>query len=412
MPWKETGVVNLRTEFVLKTLSDKWTFEELCREYGISRKTGYKWKERFLAEGIGGLEDQSRRPQRSPSQSSEDLVCELVRLKQAHRSWGPRKIRVVYGRLHPEAELPSESTCKRVLEKAGLVVHRRRRAQATSGRLSQRVTAECANQVWTVDFKGWWRTGDHRRFEPLTVRDAYSRYILSARALAEGGGAAVRVEFERLFAAHGLPEVIRSDNGSPFACTRAPLGLSRLSAWWLTLGIDLDRIPPGRPDQNGSHERMHRDLALEVEGSSTADVVSQQAALDEWRKTYNQERPHEAIGMVVPAKLYTPSSRQYDAEGVCVEYPLGYLRRRVTNNGTIGLHGVKVQISEALCGQDVGLEPQGERYALWFCRLRLGEIDVSLEKFTAATGVVPANESFAAEPVAVEPSAATERADE
>jgi transposase InsO family protein len=412
MPWKETGVVNLRTEFVLKTYSGKGTFEELCGEYGISRKTGYKWKERFLAEGVAGLADQSRRPQRSPSQASEDLVCELVRLKQAHRSWGPRKIRVLYGRLHPELALPSESTCKRILEKAGLVTPRRGRAQATSGRLTQRLTAERANQVWTVDFKGWWRTGDHRRFEPLTVRDAYSRYILSARALVEGGGAAVRVEFERLFAQQGLPEVIRSDNGSPFACTRAPWGLSRLSAWWLTLGIDLDRIPPGRPDQNGAHERMHRDLALEVEGSSSGDVVAQQVALDVWRRTYNDERPHEALGMRVPAELYRPSPRQYDAGQVCVDYPLGYLRRRVTSNGALRLHGVKVQISEALCGHEVGLEPHGERYALWFCRLRLGEIDVALEKFYASANGGASCASAATEPSELESSLPRERADE
>jgi transposase InsO family protein len=386
MPWKETGVMDLRMEFALRSLSGQGSFEELCGEYGISRKTGYKWKARFQAEGLAGLGDQSRRPRRSPSQSSEELVCELVRLKLAHRSWGPRKIREVYRRLHGQAELPSESTCKRILEKAGLVTRRRRRAQGSSGRLSQRVSAERANQVWTVDFKGWWRTGDRGRFEPLTVRDAYSRYILSARALSRGGSQAVRAEFERLFASQGLPEIIRSDNGSPFACTRAPLGLSRLSAWWLTLGIDLDRIPPARPDQNGAHERMHRDLAVEVEGSSATDVVAQQAALDVWRETYNHERPHEAIGMRVPAQLYVPSPRKYDGQGVEVEYPLGYLRRRVSSGGMIRLHGANVQISLALCGQEVGLEPQAERYALWFCRLRLGEVDGALEKFYPASG--------------------------
>jgi transposase InsO family protein len=387
MPWKESNVVNLRTEFVLLALAGTVPFEQLCQQYGISRKTGYKWKERFLADGIGGLGDQSRRPSSSPSQANEETVCEIVRLKLAHPSWGPRKIRVVYGRAHPHAELPSDSTFKRILDKAGLVSHRRRRTQDESGRLSSPRKADRPNQVWTVDFKGWWRTGDRRRFEPLTVRDAYSRYILSARALCNGGTAAVRTEFERLFAAQGLPEVIRSDNGSPFACTRAPLGLTRLSAWWLALGIDLDRIPPARPDQNGAHERMHRDLAIEVEAAASDDAVEQQAALDVWTNTYNHERPHEAIGMRVPGELYEASTRKYEPGEVKLEYPLGYLQRRVRQNGTIRVHGVDMQLSQALSGWDVGLEPQGERYALWFCRLRLGEIDLAARKFFAIRGI-------------------------
>jgi putative transposase len=384
MPWKETEVVNLRSEFVLQVLGGKVPFEELCREYGISRKTGYKWKERFLADGLGGLQDQSRRPRSSPSQANEDVACEIVRLKLAHRSWGPRKIRAVYGRAHPEADLPSESTFKRILDKAGLVTPRRLRSQAQSGRVSQRVTAERPNHVWTVDFKGWWKTRAGERFEPLTVRDAYSRYLLSAKAI-DGGGQAVRTEFERLFQAHGLPEMIRSDNGSPFACTRAPLGLSRLSSWWLALGIDLDRIPPARPDQNGAHERMHRDLALEVEALSAANLAEQQALLDVWRQTYNHERPHEGIEMRVPAELYVNSTRAYTPGAIDLEYPLGYLRRRVGPNGSISLNKLRVQISEALIGWDVGLQPERERYALWFCRLRLGEVDLAAQKFFAAT---------------------------
>lgn len=387
MPWKESDVMNLRTEFVLQTLAGKVPFEHLCKQYGISRKTGYKWKERFLADGLGGLGDQSRRPASSPSQASEETVCQIVKLKTAHPSWGPRKVRALYERVHPQADLPSESTFKRILEKSGLVTRRRRRAQDESGRLIRPLVAERPNQLWTVDFKGWWRTRDQHRFEPLTIRDAYSRYILSARALGTGGGAAVRTEFERLFACQGLPEVIRSDNGSPFACTRAPLGLSRLSAWWLALGIDLDRIPPARPDQNGAHERMHRDLALEVQTASAANVVEQQAALDVWTHTYNHERPHEAIGMRVPAELYRPSTRKYDSSEATLEYPMGFLQRRVGSSGMIHLHGDEVLISQALSGWDVGLEPQRDRYALWFCRLRLGEVDMSVRKFFAIRSV-------------------------
>jgi putative transposase len=388
MPWKERNVVNLRTEFVLRVFEGRVPFGALCREYGISRKTGYKWKERFLRDGLEGLGDHSRRPRSSPSQVEEDTVCRAVRLKLAHPTWGPRKIRVVFGRTYAEESLPSESTFKRILDKAGLVKRRRRRSQPESGRLNNAVQAQQANQVWTVDFKGWWYTGDRSRFEPLTVRDAYSRYMLCARALDNARSETVRREFERLFARYGLPEVIRSDNGSPFASCRAPLGLSRLSAWWLALGIDLDRIEPGRPDQNGGHERMHRDIAWELEVNSAEDQRAQQAALDTWRETFNHERPHEALGMGVPANLYEPSPRRFEPGEVVLEYPREYLRRRVSANGTIQLRKRCVGVSEALTGWDVGLEPTGRenRWGLWFCRLRLGEIELETLKFHVTAG--------------------------
>lgn len=384
MPWKENRVLNLRTEFVLRVFESKVPFAELCQEYGISRKTGYKWKQRFLEQGLEGLSDQSRRPVESPNQVGEETLCRIVKLKLAHPAWGPRKIRAVFGRTHPDVDLPSESTFKRVLDKAGMVKPRRRRAAVESGRIQNRLEAERPNQVWTVDFKGWWRTGDRMRFEPLTVRDAYSRFILCAQALENSRTQTVRSAFERLFQQQGLPEVIRSDNGSPFACTRAPLGLSRLSAWWLALGVDLDRIPPARPDQNGAHERMHRDIAWELECDAEATVSAQQATLDVWRATYNTERPHEALGMKVPADLYVPSPRRFEADEVVLEYPAEYLRRHVGQSGAIKIHNLRIPVSEALAGWDVGLKYEAEkRYGLWFCRLRLGQVDLETQKFTA-----------------------------
>ena len=386
MPWKETYVMNERVEFVVRALSGLEAFGRLCAEYGISRKTGYKWKQRFFERGPEGLADRSRRPHRSPSELDEDMVCRIVKLKTAHPTWGPAKLREVLARLDGPQELPSESTFKRVLDKAGLVRHRRRRLPREQGaRIEQRVRADRPNHVWTVDFKGWWRTQDSRRFEPLTIRDDFSRYILCAQATADARTETVREEFQRVFSRHGLPEIIRSDNGPPFAARHSPLGLSRLSAWWLTLGIDLDRIPPGRPDQNGRHERMHRDMACEVESSAAADWASQQASLDAWRKTYNEERPHEAIGMQVPSELYRPSTRRYEPEEVELRYPRGNLVRKVNATGMINIHSQRIPISEALQGYEVGLEPRdADRLLVRFCRLCLGEIDLSTAKFCPA----------------------------
>ena len=387
MPWKETDVMNTRTEFVLRALRDLEPFGELCQEYGISRKTGYKWKQRFIEQGLDGLVDRSKRPHKSPNQVDEDTVCQMVNLKLAHPNWGPNKIREVMLRSDWKGEVPSESTFKRVLDKAGLVQRRRRRkAQEQGQRVENRVKAERPNHVWTVDFKGWWRTQDRQRFEPLTIRDDFSRYILCAQATPNSRTETVREQFHRVFRKHGIPEIIRSDNGAPFAASNSPLGLSRLSAWWLTLGIDLDRIEPGRPDQNGGHERMHRDMAIELESSAEVDSPSQQASLDTWRHTFNHERPHEAIGMKVPAELYQPSTRLYESEEVELRYPAGQFVRKVMKNGNVKLRRIDIAISTALQGYHVGLEPTADkRLSVWFCRLCLGEIDLSTVKFHAAT---------------------------
>jgi putative transposase len=385
MPWQETDVVDQRTEFVLRVMQGSERFGDVCREYGISRKTGYKWKERFLLQGLSGLGDESRRPKTSPTELSETMVCQIIKLKLAHPGWGPRKLRAVLARTGSPSELPSESSFKRVLDKAGLVERRRRRTPSEQGRLTAPVKPERPNHVWTIDFKGWWYTRNQRRFEPLTIRDGYSRYVLCAQALESARTETVREAMVRVFERHGLPEVIRSDNGSPFAARQSPSGLSRLSAWWLTLGIDLDRIAPGRPDQNGGHERMHRDLALEVEERAEADPAAQQAALDVWRQTFNEQRPHEALGMRVPQELYASSPRKYDPTPVELVYPAGYVVRKVMRAGQVNLAHRSINVSAALAGCAVGLEPiSSERYAVWFCRLRLGELDLSTDKFHAA----------------------------
>jgi transposase InsO family protein len=385
MPWTETRLVDQRTEFVLRALRNIESFGELCREFGVSRKTGYKWKERFFQQGLDGLGDQSRRPDNSPTELGEAMVCQIVKLKLAHPSWGARKLRAVLERTTPSESLPSESSFKRVLDKAGLVEHRRRVPSGQAGRLQTPVRAERPNQVWTIDFKGWWYTRNRQRFEPLTIRDGFSRYVLCAQALDSSRTETVREQLERVFERHGLPEIMRSDNGAPFAARNSPLGLSRLSAWWLTLGIDLDRIAPGRPDQNGAHERMHRDVAREVECNAADDPAMQQAALDVWRKTYNEERPHEALNMRLPSEVYEASPRRFDTQRIELTYPREHLVRKVNQNGSVKIHKQLINVSLAVRGYHVGLEPCGaDRLGVWFCRLRLGEIDLATQKFRAA----------------------------
>ena len=387
MPWTETDVMDQRTEFVLRALKGMEKFGELCGEYGISRKTGYKWKERFLEEGLGGIGDRSRRPQSSPQEVGETMVCEIVKLRQAHPGWGARKLRAVLERTTPKEALPSESSFKRILDKAGLVQHRRRRPPGEQGeRVRTPVKAERPNHVWTIDFKGWWYTRNRERFEPLTIRDDFSRYLLCAQALGDGRTETVRAGMIRVFERYGLPEVIRSDNGAPFAACNSPLGLSRLSAWWLSLGINLDRIAPGRPDQNGGHERMHRDLATEVECRADLDAATQQATLDTWRKSFNEERPHEALGMRVPQAVYEDSPRRFDPSPSELIYPADHLIRKVSGTGSVKVQSVRATVSTALSGWEVGLQALDvERYAVWFCRLCLGELNVSTAKFTAST---------------------------
>jgi transposase InsO family protein len=365
-----------RIEFALKAMRTL-NFRALCQEYGVSAKTGYKWKQRFLQEGIEGLAEESRRPKTSPEQLPEGEVCEIVRLKMAHLSWGPRKIRELYLRRH--GEVASESTFKRVLERAGLTQKRRKRRSSEAGRLCSGRRATAANEVWTVDFKGWWRNGA-KRCEPLTVRDEHSRYLLEVRALQDARSETVRKSFERLFERQGLPGAIRSDNGSPFASALALLGLSRLSAWWVALGIDLERGRPGHPQDNGAHERMHRDISRELEALGESD----QEALDLWRQTFNFARPHEALGMRCPGELYAPSHRKYDGTPEDLEYPQ-MCTRRVCQHGLIKVDGQRLFLSTSLAGWSVGLKPITQNVMdVWFGRLLLGQIDLSASNFIGA----------------------------
>jgi putative transposase len=376
MPWKKSGAMEQRTEFALRAMQTL-NFRALCQQYGISTKTGYKWRERFWRKGLAGMEEESRRPKSHSKQLPEEEVCEIVRLKLAHLAWGPRKIRELYLRGH--GEVASESTFKRVLERTSLTQKRRRRRAPEAGRLSSGRQAAALNEVWTVDFKGWWRKAE-QRCEPLTVRDEYSRYLLEVRAVEDARSETVRKSFERIFERHGLPEAIRSDNGSPFASRQGVLGLSRLSAWWVVLGIDLERGRPGHPQDNAGHERMHKDISRELEAEGACD----QAALDVWRESFNYERPHEALGMRCPGEIYLASERKYEGTPEDLDYPK-MCSRRVSPKGLISLEGQPLFLSASLGGWSVGLKPIAEDLMeVWFGRLLLGQVDLGTRNFFRA----------------------------
>ena len=382
MPWKEANVVKLREAFVMKVLGGAVEFGALCREYGISRKTGYKWVGRFRERGLGGLRNQSRRPHRSPNALGEDMVCELVRIKTTvPRTWGAKKVLSVYQRQHGALQGPSLSSVQRVLDKVGFVSHRRRLRRGEPVRVQEGVVPLKPNALWTVDFKGWWKTRDCARCEPLTVRDGFSRFLLELRAMDSASERAVRPAFEQLFQRYGLPETIRSDNGSPFAAHHAPLGLTKLSAWWVSLGIHLDRIAPGHPEQNGAHERIHRDIRAELQMQPAEGIEESQALFDEWREVFNWQRPHEALGMRTPGTVYAASSISYDSAPVDIGYPAGWMERRVSPSGVIWLCGTPIAISSSLGGFVVGLQPVADRLDVWFDYLRLGHIDLYVKRF-------------------------------
>lgn len=380
MPWKETCVFDQRKAFIEEFLSGEAGIKELCRKYGIAEKTGHKWKNRFMEHGLSGLNDSSKAPLTSPNQLDEDTVIRLLSIRSAHPTWGPKKIAVLYERAYPEDPAPSESSIYRVLGKAGLIKKRRiRTAEAEGVDLMRRmIPAENPNDVWTVDFKGWWYSGGEKCL-PLTIRDLSSKYILDVRLMEQTTAQAVQKEFLTLFNRFGLPKVIRSDNGTPFASTNGFLGLTTLSAWWMYLGIIPDRTQPGKPTQNGSHERMHADISREIQGKIAGGIKANQEAIDLWVKEYNEVRPHEALNMKTPAEFYKTSDRIYEEDVVEIEYPIGYLSRKVNKHGKIKLQKEQYQLSSSLRGLTVGIQEQemGE-YMVWLGEFPIATLDTQL----------------------------------
>ncbi len=381
MPWKESSVVEERLCFVGRLL-DGESMTDMCEQFGISRKTGYKIFNRYKEHGLEALSDRSRRPVRYANQLPQPIESLIVTLKRDKPHWGARKIReLLIRRLDGDVRIPAKSTIHAVLDRHGLVRRKgRKRHRATGTALSPGATP---NALWCTDFKGEFMLGNARYCYPLTVTDHASRYLLLCEALESTREAFAVTAFEQLFNERGLPLAIRSDNGVPFASPNGLYNLSRLAVWWLRLGIEIERIKPGHPQQNGRHERMHLTLKKETTKPAGANFLQQQARFDAFVEEFNAERPHEALGMKTPAEVYRASPRPY--QGLPdIDYPFHDRDVMVTACGRICMHRKKINISTVLAGQKLGIKEIDE--GIWlvsFMHYDLGYID--LEQRTLQT---------------------------
>ena len=374
MPWKETSKLEQRKELMERCLSGEESIAELSRQYGVSRETVYQWLRRMKAEGDAGLRERSRAPHRQARAIEPEVAERILEVRRAHPRWGPRKILGSLGS-HPEAKpWPASSTVGALLKREGLVSARRKRVRVPESSQPLGHAGE-PNQVWCADFKGWFRCGDGERCDPLTITDACSRYLLRCRHVEKADGPHVRAVFEAVFRENGMPEAIRTDNGSPFA-SKAPGGLSRLSMWWLRLGIRHERIEPGCPQQNGRHERMHQTLKQETASPPRANLRRQQDAFVEFEEEYNRQRPHEALGNRKPAEVYRQSARQYPSRLPELEYPAGAELRWVSQQGSVKWKRQRTFLSEVLGREAVGLvEVDEELFEVYYGPLLLGWLD-------------------------------------
>jgi putative transposase len=385
MPWRETHPMDQRQQFVREALRRHEDMTVLCTRYGISRKTGYKWLARYDDSGRPGLEELSRRPHRSPAATEAAVLAAVLLVRERHPTWGGKKLEAALARRWPELPRCAPSTIQALLKRHGYVTSpRRRRALAHPGRPMSPMTEP--NAVWTADFKGQFPTRDGRLCYPLTIADGASRYLLACRALRSVKTSETQPFFERAFREFGLPERIRTDNGVPFA-TIALGRLSPLSVWWLRLGIRPELIQPGHPEQNGRHERMHRTLKAETQRPPAGNRGAQQRAFDRFRRTFNEERPHEALGQRPPATLYNASPRPFPDRLPPLEYPAHWQVRRVSRNGGIRWHNHWVNVSHVLAEEYIAFEETGDGlWAVHFGPLVLGYFHEPLLRIEDANG--------------------------
>lgn len=373
MPWKECHVVDERLRFVARLMEGE-TMAALCEEFGISRKTGYKIYARYQEVGVRGLADRSRRPHRHANQLPLVIEKMIVQLKREYASWGAPKIRERLRQRYPQVACPAISTVHAVLDRHGLVtVRRRRRRPRLTGTTRSEPTAP--NALWCADYKGEFLLANRRYCYPLTISDYASRYLLACEALSTTKERYAFGVFERAFQDFGLPDAIRTDNGVPFASAHALYGLSKLAVWWLRLGIRLERIAPGHPEQNGRHERMHLTLKNEATRPASPNVLHQQGRFDAFVQRYNEERPHQALDMHTPASRYAPSARPYNGVEE-LEYPFHDWTAVITHCGRICYQRRKINVSQVFGGQKVGVKQVADHiWLVTFMDYDLGYFD-------------------------------------
>lgn len=364
MSWKETCAMDQKIQMIGDYLRKEYTITQLSEMYEVSRKTIYKWLGRYQVEGSSGLSERSKAPKSHPNATPLDVAMEIVAAKLRYQRWGPKKVVAWLEGHHPGKRWPAVSTAGGILKREGLVKPRRKKRKTPP---YTEPFNECnrSNAVWSADFKGQFRTGDGSLCYPLTISDNYSRYLLLCRGLSHPTYEEAKPWFEKVFKEYGLPEAIRTDNGAPFASVGVG-GLSKLSVWFIKLGIKPERIEPGHPEQNGRHERMHRSLKEATAKPPKRDIKQQQKAFDEFVLEYNDERPHEAVNMKTPSSLYKRSLRPYPARVAEIEYHGDFVVRHVRHNGEIRWNGELIYVSEALAGEPVALKQKDEY--LWEIR--------------------------------------------
>ena len=379
MPWNQSSAMEQRMKFILEWQAGLESKAELCRRYGISRRIGYLWAERYDREGPSGLEKRSSAAKTHPNQTPPEVVERVLEVRRAHPLWGAPKIQAVLSR-DAEFNCPAQSTIGAILRDAGLTRERKKRRR-TPPHTQPLAHAGAPNDVVSIDFKGWFRCRNGQRIDPLTIIDNHSRYLLCCQAVDACDCEHVQALLERMFRDYGLPRSIRSDNGAPFA-TGAPAGLSRLSLWWLKLGIAVERTAPATPSENGRQERFHRTLKLHTANPPAQNQRAQQQAFRDFRCEYNQERPHQALGQRPPSSVYEASPRPYPSRIAAPEYPWSWPLRKVHKSGSLDWRGREVFLSKVLWGEQVGLEPIDDGvFHVWFGPLALGRLDGRRAKF-------------------------------
>lgn len=385
--------------FVMLAQTGRFTVSELCEQFGISRKTGYKHLDRYGAEGLKGLTVRSHRPHNFPQRTDEAVEALILAERRLHRTWGPKKLHKVLEVKHGIECPPARSTIAEILRRRGLSVARRRKPGVYPAINDGLTVPRQPNEVWTVDFKGWFRLGNGQRCDPLTVCDRYSHYLLACRARPDQTFKGTLQAFQGLMRQAGVPEVIRVDNGSPFAS----IGLGRLSSlsiWWIEQGIEVEFIRPASPQENGSHERMHRDLKAEAINPPSRNMAAQQRRFERWQHTYNHERPHESLDQQLPAEFYQPSARRLNENDKPIVYPRECEVKEISSSGFLAHEGKSYHVGEAFAGKRVGLHLNSENQTeLRFATVHLGTLAYgSAGRFRPTAYIAPPSHRRLAKP--------------